>query len=90
MAYSRITNTTFLRFQEKLLPMFSAFISGNVIGYMVTDNDHFNKFQKYKLIAVPQAPGHIFYVYMHTNKSFDEASEALNSDYLKSRRHDNM
>jgi hypothetical protein len=77
MAYTIITNPTFLRFQAQFLPMLSAFISGSVISYMITDNDHFNKFQKYRHIAVPQAPGHTFYVYMHTPQSYDDASAAL-------------
>jgi hypothetical protein len=77
MAYTTITNPAFLRFQARFLPTVSAFISGSVLSYMVTDNDHFNKFQKYKHIAVPQAPGHTFYVYMHTPQSYDDASAAL-------------
>jgi len=44
---------------------------------MVTDNEHFNKFQKFRHIAVPQASGHTFYIYMHTPQSYDEACAAL-------------
>jgi len=77
MGYTIITNPTFLRFQERFLPMLSAFLSGSVLSYMVTDNEHFNKFQKFRHIAVPQASGHTFYIYMHTPQSYDEACAAL-------------
>ncbi len=77
MAYSRITNPMFLRLQSRFLPMISAFCSGGVMGYMITDNENYKKFQKFQHIAVPQAPGHSFYVYMHNERSRDEASAAL-------------
>lgn len=77
MAYGRISNPMFLRIQERFLPLFAAFISGGTLGYIITDNEHYNKFQKYQHIAVPQAPGHSFYVYMHTKNSQKEASAAL-------------
>lgn len=77
MTYTLITNPTFLRLQAQFLPILSGFISGSVISYMVTDNNNFNKFQKFRHIAVPQAPAHTFYVYMHTPQSYDEANAAL-------------
>jgi hypothetical protein len=79
MAFSQITNSTFLRFQERLLPLIATFSSGAVLGYMTTDNECHKKFQKFHHIAVPQAPNHTFYVYMHNEKSYTDACTALAS-----------
>lgn len=90
MAYSRITNPAFLRLQDRILPMISAFSAGGVLGYMITDNDYYNKFQKYRHIAVPQAPANTFYVYMHTKQSYEEACAALGAANLKPRSDDKV
>ena len=82
MTFTHITNPTFLRFQERLLPIIASFTSGAVLSYIITDNNHFKKFQKYQHIAVPGAPNNSFYVYMHTDKSYDEAINALASSSL--------
>ncbi len=77
MAYTQITNSVFLRFQERLLPFIATFSSGAVLGYMMTDNECYKKFQKFHHIAIPQAPNHTFYVYMHNENSYKDACAAL-------------
>ena len=77
MTFTHITNPTFLRLQARILPLFAAFSSGAILSYMIIDNEHHKKFQKYRHIAIPGAPEQCFYVYMHTDKSYDDAVAAL-------------
>jgi hypothetical protein len=53
------------------------FISGYVLGYMVSDNETHKKFQKYKPVVIPHARDYNFYVYTHSEESYKNCVDVL-------------
>ena len=65
------------KFNSLILPITAPFLSGYILGYMVSDIDSHNKFQKYKPIHIKEAPLHNFYVYTHNDADLNDCVEIL-------------
>ena len=65
------------RFNAKVLPIISPFVAGYVLGYMISDSDAHNKFQKYKPVHIQQVPFHNFYLYTRSDEDYKKCVDEL-------------
>lgn len=65
------------KFNHLILPIMAPFLSGYVLGYMVSDADSHNKFQKYRPVHIKTVPFHNFYVYVHNDDDYKNCVEQL-------------
>ena len=84
MTFTRITSPLLMRFQDKVLPLFAAFVSGATLAWMHTDNENHKKFLKYHHVAIPFLTNHTFYLYAQkpedvvaVNKEIEGVSAAV-------------
>ena len=58
------------RFNKHILPITAPFLSGYILGYMVSDVEAHTKFQKYRPVHIKAVPFHNFYVYARNSDDY--------------------